>query len=49
MGGKREADMATPIRGPALPCKSAKATPVPDGNAHKIPTHRDLAIPLKIK
>jgi hypothetical protein len=41
--------MATPIRGPALPCSKANATPVPDGRAHKTPIQSDLAIPLKIE
>lgn len=48
VGGSREADMATPIRGPALPCSKANATPVPDGRAHRTPIQSDRAIPLKI-
>lgn len=46
MGGSNDADIATPINGPALPCKSANATPVPDGKAQSIPIHNDLACPL---
>lgn len=46
MGGNKDADMATPMRGPALPCRRAKATPVPDGKAHRTPIQRDLADPL---
>jgi hypothetical protein len=47
-GCSSEADMATPIKAPALPLSKANATPVPDGRAHKIPTQRDRAMPLKI-
>jgi len=47
-GGSSEADMATPIRGPALPWSKANATPVPDGRAHKTPIHSDREFPLKI-
>jgi hypothetical protein len=47
-GGSSEADMATPIKGPALPLSKANATPIPDGKAHKTPIQRDRAMPLKI-
>lgn len=46
-GGNNEADMATPISGPLLPCSNATATPVPEGNAHSTPIQRDLKFPLK--
>lgn len=32
-GGKRDAEIATPINGPAAPSNNANATPVPDVNA----------------
>ena len=41
-GGNKEADIATPIKGPLLPCNNATATPVPDGKAHNTPIQRDL-------
>lgn len=47
-GGNSEALIATPIKGPALPCSKATATPLPDVNAHKTPIHKDLALPLSI-
>lgn len=45
-GGKREAEIATPISGPTAPCSKATATPVPDVNAHKTPIQRERALPL---
>jgi hypothetical protein len=45
-GGRREAEIATPINGPALPWSKATATPEPDVKAHKTPIHRDRAFPL---
>lgn len=47
-GGSREAEIAMPISGPALPWSKAKATPVPDVKAHKTPIHNDLTFPLKL-
>jgi len=47
-GGSSEADMATPIKGPALPLSKANATPTPDGKANKTPIQRDRVVPLKI-
>lgn len=47
-GGRREALIATPINGPALPCRRATATPLPDVNAHKTPIHSDRALPLYV-
>jgi len=41
-GGNNEADMATPINGPLLPCSRATATPVPDGRAQRTPIQSDL-------
>lgn len=41
-GGSRDAEIATPIRGPLLPWSRATATPVPEGRAHKIPIQSDL-------
>lgn len=41
-GGSNEADMATPINGPLLPCSKATATPVPDGRAQRTPIQSDL-------
>lgn len=41
-GGNNEADIATPINGPLLPCSKAIATPVPDGSAQRTPIHSDL-------
>lgn len=32
-GGKSDAEIATPINGPAAPSNNANATPVPDVNA----------------
>lgn len=32
-GGRRDAEIATPINGPAAPSNKANATPVPDVNA----------------
>lgn len=32
-GGRRDAEIATPINGPAAPSSNANATPVPDVNA----------------
>lgn len=48
-GGSREADMATPISGPAEPWSKATATPVPDVNAHKTPIQRARTLPLQIE
>jgi hypothetical protein len=47
-GGSSEADMAAPIKGPALPLSKANATPTPDGKANKTPIQRDRAVLLKI-
>jgi len=41
-GGSNEADMATPINGPLLPCNKATATPVPEGRAQRTPIQSDL-------
>jgi len=41
-GGNNEADIATPIKGPLLPCSRATATPVPDGRAQRTPIQSDL-------
>lgn len=49
MGGNRVAEIATPINGPALPCRSAKATPEPDGRAQRAPIHNDRGFPLQQK
>lgn len=46
-GGNKEAEMATPIKGPAAPCNKATATPVPEVKAHITPIQRDRAFPLK--
>lgn len=46
-GGSREADMATPIKGPAEPWSKATATPVPDVRAHKTPIQRARTLPLQ--
>lgn len=48
-GGNRDADIATPINGPAAPSSNASATPVPDVNAHAIPIHKERAFPLKYR
>lgn len=48
-GGNRDADIATPINGPADPSSNASATPVPDVNAHAIPIHKERAFPLKYR
>lgn len=45
-GGRSDAEIATPINGPADPCSKATATPLPEVKAHKIPIHNDLALPL---
>lgn len=46
-GGNREAEIATPIKGPAAPCNRATATPVPEVRAHITPIQRERALPLK--
>lgn len=46
-GGRSDAEIATPINGPADPCNKATATPVPDVKAHRIPIHKDRAFPLE--
>jgi len=46
-GASSEADMAAPIKGPALPLSKANATPIPDGRQYKTPIQRDRAVPLK--
>lgn len=46
-GGKSDAEIATPIIGPAAPSSSASATPVPDVNAQAIPIHSERAFPLR--
>lgn len=43
-GGRREADIATPINGPAEPCNKATATPLPEVKAHKTPTNKLYSI-----
>lgn len=45
-GGRSEADMATPINGPAEPCNKATATPLPDVRAHRTPIHNERTFPL---
>lgn len=45
-GGNSEADIATPINGPAEFCSRATATPLPEVNAHKTPIHNERALPL---
>uniref|UniRef100_A0A8W7P6R9 Uncharacterized protein n=1 Tax=Anopheles coluzzii TaxID=1518534 RepID=A0A8W7P6R9_ANOCL len=45
-GGNSEAEIATPINGPADPWSSATATPLPDVSAHRMPIHRERALPL---
>lgn len=39
-GGRRDAEIATPINGPAEPCNKATATPLPEVKAHKTPTNK---------
>lgn len=46
-GGKSDAEIATPIIGPAAPSSRASATPVPDVNAQAIPIHNERAFPLR--
>lgn len=46
MGGNRDAEMATPINGPAEPCSNARATPEPDVSAQATAIHSDRAFPL---
>lgn len=48
-GGSKEAEIAIPISGPALPWSRANATPVPDVKAQRTPIHRDRTFPLNIK
>lgn len=48
-GGNRDADMATPIRGPAEPCSKATATPVPDVRAQSTPIHKARTLPLRMR
>ena len=48
-GGRSDADIATPTRDPAFPPTTDKATPAPEGNAIKMPTHMLRGIPLKQK
>lgn len=45
-GGKSDAEIATPIIGPAAPRSKANATPVPDVSAQAIPIHSERALPL---
>ena len=45
-GGRREADIATPTRDPALALNTDIATPAPEGKAISTPTHKLLNIPL---
>lgn len=45
-GGNNEAEIATPISGPAEPCNNATATPVPEVKAHKTPIHKERTLPL---
>lgn len=45
-GGKSDAEIATPIIGPAAPRSRARATPVPDVRAHATPIHNERALPL---
>lgn len=45
-GGRREAEMATPINDPEFPPSTDKATPIPDGRAIKTPTQSPLGTPL---
>lgn len=45
-GGSSEAEIATPISGPADPWSNATATPLPDVSAQRIPIHSDRAFPL---
>lgn len=47
-GGSSDAEMATPINGPADPWSSAIATPVPDIKAHNTATQRFRTLPLKM-
>lgn len=47
-GGKSEADIAMPIKGPALPCRRARATPVPEVKAQSTPIHNERTFPLKV-
>lgn len=48
-GGKSDAEIATPIIGPAAPRSNANATPVPDVNAQATPIHSARAFPLRVK
>lgn len=48
-GGKSDAEIATPIIGPAAPSSRANATPVPDVSAQATPIHRERALPLEIE
>lgn len=49
MGGSSDAEIATPISGPAAPCSKATATPVPDVSAQKILIHKERELPLQEK
>ena len=46
-GGNKEADIATPTSEPVLSPNTDNATPAPDGNAIKTPTHKLRVKPLK--
>lgn len=46
-GGNKDAEIATPISGPAAPSSKATATPEPDVNAHATPIHNERAFPLQ--
>lgn len=46
-GGSSDAEIAIPIRGPALPWRRAKATPVPEVRAQSTPIHNARTFPLK--
>lgn len=48
-GGSNDADIATPINGPFIPCSNANATPDPDVKAQATPIHNERAFPLEIK
>lgn len=49
MGGRREAEIATPTRDAPFPPKTDIATPAPEGRAIKHPDHKLLTIPLMEK
>lgn len=46
-GGNNDAEIATPINGPAAPKSNATATPEPEVRAHGSAIHNERAFPLK--